>query len=259
MVKIGIIGGTGIDAPDILKNKKEIIVDTEFGKPSSLLTTGTIQGVDVVIIARHGPNHTINPTNVPYQANIMVFKKIGCTHILAGTAVGSLKEEIKPGDLIFTDQFIDRTTKRKQTFYEKEKVCHISVAEPFCPQLRKILGTTADELNLPNHKKGTCVVIEGPRFSTKAESFLFKSWNADTVNMTMVPECVLAREAELCYANISMMTDYDCWKDEHVSNEMVMKTMAENVEKLKRLLIAVIPKINDGDCSCKHALKGALF
>ncbi len=260
MVKIGIIGGTGIDHPDILQNRREILIETEFGKAASPITTGTVAGVEVAIIARHGRNHTLNPTNVPYRANIMALKQIGCTHILAGTAVGSLKEEYIPGNIVFTDQFIDRTTKRNQTFYDKDKVCHISVAEPFCKNLRNTLAQTAEELQITHHKDGTVVVIEGPRFSSKAESKLFHSWGADIISMTIVPECVLAKEAELCYANIAMITDYDVWKEgAEVSNEEVLKTMGANIEKLKKLLLTVIPKIADQDCGCKRALDGAMF
>ena len=259
MIKIGIIGGTGIDSPEILRNRQEITVETKYGKPSSSIVTGTVQGVEVALLARHGPKHTLNPTNVPYQANIMALKAIGCTHIVAGSAVGSLKAEIKPGDLVFTDQFIDCTTQRKQTFYEGNQVCHISTAEPFCATLRNILSASAKELGLSYHPQGTAVIVEGPRFSTKAESHLYRSWNADIINMTMVPECILAREAQICYANISMITDYDCWKEEHVSNDLVVKTMQENVEKLKKLLIYLIPLIKDVDCACRHALEGALF
>jgi 5'-methylthioadenosine phosphorylase len=258
-MKIGIIGGTGIDHPDILQNREEIAIGTKFGSPAGLVVTGEVRGVAVALIARHGHDHSINPTNVPYQAHIMALKQLGCTHILAGTAVGSLKEEIKPGDLVFTNQFIDRTTKRKQTFYEQDKVCHISVAEPFCRDLRQLLNDTAQQLGLPHHKQGTAVIIEGPRFSTKAESELFRSWNADIINMTMVPECVLAREAEICYANISMVTDYDVWHDSEVSNQKVVETMKQNVEKLKQLLTAVIPRIQEVQCGCKTALQGAMF
>ena len=267
MVKIGVIGGTGIDSPDILSDlqKKEVV--TPFGSPASELTTGKIDGVEVVLISRHGPAHKFNPTHVPYRANIWALKQEGCTHILAPSAVGSLQEHIKPGDLVFTDQIIDRTTKRDQTFYDTshlenstfDKVCHITVAEPTSRYLRDLAKQSADILNLEFHDKGAIVVIEGPRFSTKAESNLFRSWNADIIGMTAVPEAFLAREAEIPYVQIAMVTDYDVWKDSHVTLDEVMATMASNVEKVKKLLLDLIPKIKDDEQPEHTALRGALI
>jgi len=264
MVKIGVIGGTGIDSPDILEDKQVKSVTTPFGDPASSLTTGKIKGVEVVIISRHGPGHKLNPTKVPYRANIWALKQEGCTHILAPSAVGSLQEEYKPGDLVFTDQFIDRTTKRISTFYDNSnpdfsKTCHITVAEPMSKYLRSLAKESATSLNLPYHESGTLIVIEGPRFSTRAESFLFKSWNAHIIGMTAVPEAVLAREAELPYMSIAMVTDYDVWKDSHVTLDQVMKTMGENVEKVKQLLLDMIPKISDDKQPEHSALQGALI
>ena len=261
MVKIGIIGGSGLEDPKILKDAKEIEVNTKFGKPSSPLTVGKISGVDVVILARHGRKHQIMPTNVPNQANIMVLKEQGCTHILATSAAGSLKEEIKPGDFVIVDQFIDRTTKRKSTFYEKDHVCHIPMAEPFCKDLRKLLHESAKELKFRAHEKGTVVTIEGPRFSTKAESHLFRSWKADVINMSTVPECVLAREAGICYAVVVMSTDYDCWMErETVDIQKVLKTFKENADRVKELLIKTIPKVKDNPkCHCVNDIKSAVI
>ncbi len=260
MVKVGIIGGSGLDDPKILEGAKEIDVDTPFGKPSSPLTIGKISGVDVVILARHGKAHSIMPTNVPFQANIHALREQGCTHIIATTACGSLSEEIKPGDFVFVDQFIDRTTKRKSTFYEKGRVCHIGMAEPFCGKLRKLLAETAEGLKFAYHGKGTIITIEGPRFSTKAESNLFRSWKADVINMSTVPEAVLAREAGICYSAIAMSTDYDCWREsgENVTWDAVAKTMKKNADNVKKLMAAVIPMIADGNCSCREAIKAAL-
>jgi len=234
MVKIGIIGGSGLEDPKILKNAKKIEVSTPYGNPSSPLITGKIENIDVVILSRHGKKHSIMPTNVPNQANIHALKEQGCTHIIVTTACGSLREEIKPLDFVFIDQFIDRTTKRKSTFYEKDHVAHIPMAEPFCFDLRNLLGETADELGLSNHKKGTIVTIEGPRFSTKAESNLFRQWNADVINMSTVPEVILAREAGICYASIAMSTDFDVWHqtEEDVNIEMVLKDKKINVKGL---------------------------
>ena len=261
IIKIGIIGGSGLEYPKILKDAKEINANTKFGKPSSTLTTGKISDVDVVIISRHGKKHTIMPSNVNYRANIMALKEQGCTHIIATTACGSLREEIKPGDLIFCDQFIDRTTKRASTFYNVDKVCHIPMAEPFCKKLRAILAETASDMELGHHKKGTVVTIEGPRFSTKAESHMYRQWNADVINMSTVPEVVLAREAGICYAIVAMSTDYDVWMphEEGVNIEMVLKIMHQNAENVKKLLVATIPKINYVDCQCKEDIKSAII
>lgn len=260
-IKIGIIGGSGLDDPKLLQDYKEIEVSTPFGKPSSLLTVGKLGGVDVVIIARHGKKHTIMPSNVPYQANIWALKEQGCTHILATSACGSLREEIKPGHLVLPDQFIDRTTKRKTTFYEKDKVCHIPMAEPFCPKLRKILSEAANELDLTLHAKGTVITIEGPRFSTRAESRMFRQWGADIINMSTVPEVALAREAGICYQVIAMSTDYDCWhqSEEAVDISMVLETMKKNAENVKKLLLAAIPKIRHTDCDCMEQIKTAVI
>src|SRR3989344_4427095 len=211
MIKVGIIGGSGLDDPDIIKDRKEFYADTRFGKPSDALIIGTIKDIDVVLLARHGRKHTIMPGNVNFRANIIALKEQGCTSILASTACGSLKEEIEPGHLVFIDQFIDRTTKRHSTFYDENEVCHIPMAEPFCNKLRKMLAESAEKFGYEHAKKGTVITIEGPRFSSKAESKLFRSWNADVINMTTVPEVVLAREAGIWYAAIAMATDYDCF------------------------------------------------
>ena len=261
MVKIGIIGGTGLDNPEILKDCREIELNTPYGKPSSILTTGKIGGVDVAILARHGKNHTIMPSNINYRANIYALKEQGCTSILSSTAVGSLREDIKPGHLVFIDQFIDRTTKRHSTFYDKDKVCHIPMAEPFCDRLRKILSETAKELNFGSHNKGTVVTVEGPRFSTKSESRMFRSFGADVINMSTVPEVVLAREAGLCYASVAMATDYDCFLEDRppVNIGEVLKVMKENSSKVKTLFIKAIPKINFDSCKCSEYIKNAII
>ena len=260
-MKIGIIGGSGLEDPKILKNAKEIEVKTKFGKPSSPLLIGKIDGVDVVVLSRHGKKHSIMPTNVPNQANIQALKEQGCTHILVSSAAGSLRKDIKPGDFVIVDQFIDRTTKRKSTFYEKDHVCHIPMAEPFCNDLRKLLYESAKELGLRAHEKGTVITIEGPRFSTKAESHLFREWKADVVNMSTVPECVLAREAGLCYAAVVMSTDYDCWKEgEAVDIQMVLKTFKKNADNVVKLFLKTIPKIKDNPkCKCRTDVKSAVI
>jgi 5'-methylthioadenosine phosphorylase len=261
MLKIGIIGGSGLDDPNLLKDFREIEVSTPYGRPSSSLTLGKISGVDVVIIARHGKKHTIMPSNVPYQANIWALKEQGCTHILATSACGSLREEIKPGHFVLPDQFIDRTTQRKSTFYEKDKVCHIPMAEPFCEKLRKAIAQACKEMALSCHETGTVITIEGSRFSTKAESKMFRMWGADIINMSTVPEVVLAREAGICYQVIAMSTDYDCWREaeKSVDISMVLATMKKNSENVKRLLIKVIPMIKHTECDCKEHIKTAVM
>jgi len=227
-----------------------------------VLMLGKIRGTDVVILSRHGRKHELMPSNIPFQANIRALKDAGCTHILVTTACGSLREEIRPGDLVFIDQFIDRTTKRRSTFYEKDVVCHIPMAEPFCRNMRKLLYEQAKELGFPCHEKGTVVTIEGPRYSSKAESFMFRQWGGDVINMSTVPEVVLAREAGLHYAAITMPTDYDCWKagEKPVDTAMVVKTFRENVDKVQRLILESIPKIRDyDDCPCTKDIKTSMM
>lgn len=251
--KVGIIGGSGLDDPNLMHDVEQCGLETPYGKPSSPLTTGKIDGVKVVVLARHGPDHSIYPTGVNYKANIFALKKMGCTHILATTAVGSLREEIKPGDFVFIDQFIDQTKHRPLTFHD-EQVIHTPMAEPFCKRLSALLVESATELNLRYHKRGTVVTIEGPRFSTKAESHMFRVLGGDVINMSTVPEVILARELGLCYQSIAMSTDYDCWKaeEEPVTWDMIVKIMTENAENVKRLIKATIPKIDYFECECRR-------
>jgi len=244
MVKIGIIGGSGLDDPQILQDNAEKEVETRYGKPSSALMTGKISGVDVVILARHGKDHSIMPTKVNFRANIEALKQEGCTHILAATAVGSLREEVKPGNLVFPDQFIDFTRLREMTFHT-DKVVHTPMAEPFNKELRDLLCTTCDALGYSYNKDVTVITIEGPRFSTKAESHMFRQWGADIINMSTCPEVILANEAGIPYQSIAMSTDYDCWKEdeESVTWDLILQRMKENADKVKKLLIEVIPKV----------------
>ena len=248
MIKIGIIGGSGLDDPDILQEAFDVEVNTPYGKPSSKLKCGKIEGVDVVILARHGRNHSIPPTFVNNKANIFALKDIGCTHIFATTAVGSLRSEIGRGDLVIIDQFIDFTRRRDVSFHEhfdKDKMYHVSMAEPFNNKLRLILMNGCEDLKIKHHDKGTVITIEGARFSTIAESKMFRIWGADIINMSIAPEAILANELQLPYAVIAMSTDYDCWKEdeEPVTWEDVKKIFAENVEKVTRLLRYAIPKV----------------
>ncbi|USN45249.1 MAG: S-methyl-5'-thioadenosine phosphorylase [Candidatus Woesearchaeota archaeon] len=241
MVCIGIIGGSGLDDPKLLQDAKELTVTTAYGSPSSALLTGTLLGVSVVILARHGRHHEIPPSQVNFRANIQSLVDQGVTHILATTAVGSLRESIRPGDLVFPDQVIDFTKKRAMSFYEK-KVVHTPMADPFDASLRELLVLKAEELQFSFHKKGTLITIEGPRFSTKAESSLFRLWNADIINMSTCPEVFLANELGIPYQAIAMSTDYDCWKEdeEPVSFPIILQRMKENADKVKNLLLAVV-------------------
>ena len=256
--EIGIIGGTGLYDPKLIKNVKEITLSTPYGAPSDAITVGELGGRHVAFLPRHAKKHTIRPTDINSRANIFALKKLGVTRILAPSTVGSLKEEYSPGDIVFVDQFIDRTTRREQSFYTENRVCHVSVAEPMCPELRRTLISVAKGMGIGAHSTGTYVCVEGPRFSTKAESRMFRTWGADVVGMTLVPECVLAREAEVCYASISTVTDYDVWKDHPVSVDEVIKTMRANMENVKRIIVETVANLpKECRCECKNALKGA--
>jgi 5'-methylthioadenosine phosphorylase len=261
MIKIGIIGGTGFGNPGLLENAAMQKVHTPYGAPSGLVTTGRLGGIEVATLPRHGDNHSIYPSAVNFRANIWAMKHLGVTHIFAVTAVGSLREEIKPGHLIFPDQFIDRTTRRIATFYEGQEVCHIPMADPFCDKLRTMLSKTAGTLGLDSHGCGTVVTIEGPRFSTRSESKMFRMWGADIINMSTVPEVVLAREAGICYATIAMSTDYDCWhaSEEPVSWELIQKTMHKNSENVKLLLRAAIQQVDFTGCACRQAAASSIL
>ncbi|MDR2303821.1 MAG: S-methyl-5'-thioadenosine phosphorylase [Treponema sp.] len=252
MVKIGVIGGSGLDNPDILSNARDEKVETIYGEPSSPLKCGTIGDTDVVILARHGREHTIPPSQVNYRANITALRNAGCTHILATSAVGSLREKIGRGDIVIPDQFIDFTKQRKMTFYESfepHKPVHCAMAHPFDGNLRKFLIAECQKLRYRCHEKGTVVTIEGPRFSTRAESIMFRSFSADVINMSLATETVLVNEAGIPYAAVTMCTDYDSWMvdEEPVSWEMIAKVFEENAVKVTNLLINVIPKINTGN------------
>lgn len=252
MVKIGIIGGSGLDNPDILKNPEQIEIKTPYGDPSSPLTCGRISGVEVAILARHGKNHSIYPGGVNFRANISALKQHGCTHILASTAVGSLREEIEPGHLVFPSQFIDFTRKREVTFHDKGEVVHTPMAEPFCPNLRALYADAAKSLGIVCHTDKTVITIEGPRFSTQAESHMFRGFGADIINMSTVPEVNLAREANIHYASVAMSTDYDCWRaeEESVTWEMILNTMKNNADKVIKLFQAVIPEVAEYSDVC---------
>ena len=247
-IHIGIIGGSGLDNPELFLNPKDEIVATRWGAPSSPLKLGQIAGIDVALLGRHGREHTIPPTQVNYRANIQALKEIGCTHILATTAVGSLREEICRGDLVIIDQFIDFTKQRKMTFHESFKPhepVHTPMADPFDSRLRGILKQVCIDQGLSFHQSGTVVTIEGPRFSTRAESRMFRSIGADIINMSVSTEVALANEIGIPYAAIAMSTDYDCWKEDEmpVSWEAILEVFKSNADKVTKLLLAAIPII----------------
>ena len=262
--EIGIFGGTGIYDSGMLEDTKEITIETPYGKTSDTITIGELNGKKVAFMPRHGKKHSIPPHMINYCANIWAFKELGITRIISPSAVGSLKEEIKPGDFVLPTQFIDFTKSRRTSFSDEGKVIHISVADPFCPELQEIVSSAANNHNISLHKDCTYTCIEGPRFSTKAESRFFKSTGADIIGMTLVPECQLAREAQICYTSIATVTDYDVWAEKPVTAKEVMETLSKNVQSTKKLLAELISIMPDDfatkrKCSCEKALTEAEF
>ncbi len=255
---IGIIGGTGFYS--LIEDAKRVKVYTPYGAPSATPYVGKINDVEVAFIPRHGEGHTIPPHRVNYRANIWALHELGVERVIGVQAVGSLKEEYRPGEIVFPDQFVDFTKGvRDFTFYEGGRVAHISIPEPFCPEMRDAAIKIAEELRIPYHPKGTYIVIEGPRFSTKAESAMFRTFG-DIIGMTLVPEVVLARELGMCYLSIAMITDYDVWKDKPVDTREVIETMKANEEKVRKILAELVPAISGKrKCSCGETLKNAFI
>ncbi|MFA6408814.1 MAG: S-methyl-5'-thioadenosine phosphorylase [Gammaproteobacteria bacterium] len=261
--EIGIIGGTGVYDPGMLENAKQVKVYTPFGAPSDLITVGTFAGRRVAFLPRHGMNHTYAPHPVPYRANIWAFKELGVTRIIAPAAVGSLRENVHPGDIVVVDQFFDFTKGRHYTFYEGGQVCHISVAEPMCPELRELSIDVLKKMKVKFHEKGTNVCIQGPRYSSRAESNYFRDniKEASVIGMTLVPECVLAREAEICYLSLAAVTDYDSWSNKPVDTASVKKVMTKNLAVLREAIKTLIPQIptEREKCPCPTALQDAMI
>jgi 5'-methylthioadenosine phosphorylase len=245
--KIGIIGGSGLYKMDQLNVQNEIYKENAYGFPSAPIVYGTIDGIDadLYFLPRHGIGHRLNPSEVPYQANILALKEVGVDWIISISAVGSLKEEIPPGDMVVVDQFIDRTKSRPSTFFHDGIVAHIAFGDPICSTLRQLLLEGARMVTEKVHDGGTYLCMEGPAFSTRAESNLYRSWGASVIGMTNLPEAKLAREAEISYATLAMSTDYDCWHEDHedVTVEQVIATMQQNVVNAKEILLNVLPKI----------------
>jgi len=250
MAKLGIIGGTGLDNAQIMKHAKDLDVTTVYGKPSSPLRHGVIDDVEVVLLSRHGRRHTIPPSQINNRANIDALREQGCSYILATSACGSLREEIHRGDFVVPDQFIDFTRHRKVSFFEDfqpgiENARHTPMADPFSEVLRQKLIESAKECGLPVHERGTVITIEGNRFSTRAESKMFRAWGADVINMSTAPEVTLANEAGLPYGLVAMSTDYDCWKTDEkpVDVAEIIRVFHKNIESVKAILLTVIPKV----------------
>ncbi|MFP4621967.1 MAG: S-methyl-5'-thioadenosine phosphorylase [Bacteroidales bacterium] len=248
MAKVGIIGGSGLEDPSILKNPETVELETPYGDPSSALTTGKIYDTEVVILSRHGKKHTIPPTQVNNRANIYALHHMKCDYLITSTACGSLQEEISRGDLVILDQFIDFTRLRKVSFYESFEpgdMKHVPMADPFSETIRKKLIESAKELKVKYHPEGTVITIEGPRFSTRAESRMFRSWGADVINMSIAPEAILANELGIPYGTIAMSTDYDCWHEdeEPVSWQQILEIFNQNVHNVLNLILKTLPKL----------------
>ena len=261
-LKVAFIGGSGLyNIEGILKIEK-LEIDTPFGKTSAPITIGELNNSQIAFLPRHGLNHQINPSEIPSKANIYALKSIGINKIISFSAVGSLQKEIAPLQLVIPNQIIDRTKSRPSTFFENGIVAHVSFADPFCKRLNKFLIKTGESLNIDLHQNKTYLAMEGPQFSTKAESHLYRSWRADIIGMTAIPEAKLAREAEICYSIIATVTDYDCWHEteEGVSVELVVQNLIKNLDTSKKMIYEITSSLNvDNDCECSNALKNAII
>ena len=261
-IGIGIVGGTGLYQMEGFTDVREVAVDTPFGPPSDRLMVGQLEGRTVAFLPRHGRGHRILPHELNFQANVFAMKSLGVEFLLSVSAVGSLKEQYAPLDMLVPDQLIDRTQKRPSTFFGRGLVAHVAFAHPFCRVLSRLMVEGCGEAGARHHQGGTYVCIEGPAFSTLAESELYRSWGADVVGMTNLQEAKLAREAEICYATLAMVTDYDCWHPGHdaVTADAVMKVLAQNVATARAVLRAVVRRLPlPRECECEHALRHALL
>ncbi len=263
---IGIIGGSGLYQMEALTDIQEVSIDTPFGPPSDALIVGNLDGTTVAFLARHGRSHTLMPSELPFRANIYAMKSLGVKYLISASAVGSLKEAVRPVDMVIPDQFIDRTKNRVSTFFGDGIVAHIGFGDPVCPQLAAVLGEAVESLNLEGvtlHRGGTYVCMEGPAFSTQAESHLYRSWGATVIGMTNVPEAKLAREAEIAYATLALATDYDCWHPDHdsVTVEMVIGNLQKNAVNAQRVIREVVQRIsqNPPESAAHSALKYAII
>jgi len=254
--RIGVIGGSGFY--ELLENPREERVTTPFGKPSDVIAIGEIAGREVCFLPRHGKGHRLLPTDLPFQANILALKQLGVEWIISSSAVGSMKEDIKPGDIVIPDQFIDRTRQRRSTFFGDGCVAHISFADPVCGSLSGIVAQAARNAGATVHEGGIYVCMEGPQFSTRAESLVYRSWGVDVIGMTNLQEAKLAREAEICYATVALATDYDCWYEgeEDVTITQVIETVGKNVAMAKKIVELAVPRIPETrECACASAMQ----
>lgn len=259
---IGIIGGSGLYDIEGLRRVKEVSVKTPFGAPSDTVVLGELDGTRIAFLSRHGRGHRINPSEINYRANIFTLKSLGVRRIISVSAVGSMKESIKPGDVVLPDQFIDLTKRRVSTFFEGGIVAHVAFGDPVCPSLGAVLLDATRAVGATVHQGGVYLCIEGPQFSTKGESRLYRQWGVSVIGMTNLPEAKLAREAELCYATVALATDYDCWHEteEAVTVESILATLRQNVSLAKRLLRTAIPMVANGKaCICQRALQNAVI
>ncbi|MFH1728576.1 MAG: S-methyl-5'-thioadenosine phosphorylase [Pseudomonadota bacterium] len=261
-IKIGVIGGTGLYQIDEFEDKEMIEIETPFGKPSDKFVVGKLFSQEVVFLPRHNRKHNLLPTEVNYKANIWGMKKLGVTHLISVTAVGSMKKELEPGNIVIIDQFIDMTKRRDSSFFGKECVAHVSFAKPLCEEFSEFIFNSAKEVGTIAHLGGTYICIEGPSFSTKAESLLYRSWGVSVIGMTNVTEAKLAKEAELSMATIALVTDYDCWHEDEadVTADSVMETLSKNSQTAKKIVVNTIKKANDLNfCSCHDVLSNSLI
>ncbi len=257
---LGVIGGSGLYDIDGLENVREEAVNSPFGQPSDSLIIGELAGQKIVFLPRHGRGHRIPPSGLNFRANIDVLKRAGCTEIVSLSAVGSLKEELPPGTFVIVDQFIDRTFAREKSFFGEGLVAHVSLADPVCGRLGTLIEQAGGSISAPMVRGGTYLVMEGPQFSTRAESELYRTWGCDVIGMTNMPEAKLAREAEMCYATVAMVTDYDCWHDDHddVNVETILQVLQRNAVEAKSLVAALAPMISNRETMCEAGCHIAL-
>ncbi len=258
---VGVIGGSGLYEIGGLRSVRQVRVRTPFGAPSDAVFLGTIDGIQVAFLSRHGRGHRLNPSEINYRANIFALKSLGVSRVISVSAVGSMKESIHPGDVVVPDQFIDLTKRRAATFFENGIVAHVAFGEPVCSALAQALVSSGHRLGARIHKGGTYLCIEGPQFSTKGESRLYRQWGVDVIGMTNMPEAKLAREAELCYATVALVTDYDCWHEteEAVTVDAILATLHRNVALARRIVRELLPTVDElPSCQCRRAITDAI-
>jgi 5'-methylthioadenosine phosphorylase len=261
-IRIGIIGGSGLYEMEELTDVAHLSVETPFGAPSDAYVIGTLKGIRVAFLSRHGGGHRLTPSEVNFRANVYGFKKLGVEHLISVTAVGSLREAIRPLDIVIPDQLYDRTKERVSTFFGNGLAAHIAFADPICPDLATLIYEEGKQVDASIHKGGTLLCIEGPAFSTRAESNVYRQWGMDVIGMTSLQEAKLSREAEICYAAMALVTDYDCWHadESEVTVEAVVQNLKKNISLAKKIIALVVPKISNArECTCARALENAMM